>query len=95
MAAAAGKGQHTHLQDLRPAGRVRQRHVDDAVKAARPDERRVDGTRSVGGAEDDDAVVVLHAVHLDLNVWEEVWEQGVGARCGMGVDMQFCWRGCV
>jgi hypothetical protein len=57
-----------HLQDLGAASGVWQRHVDDAVKAPGPDERGVDGAGPVGGAQHDEAAVVLKPVHLSLCV---------------------------
>ena len=54
-----------HLEDLLAADDVGVRHHDLAVEAARTQQRRVEHVGTVGGGDQDDALVRLEAVHLD------------------------------
>ena len=56
---------HVDLEDLLAAAHVRQRHDDLAVEAARAQQRRVEHVGTVGGGDDDHALVAFEAVHLD------------------------------
>ena len=61
---------HVHAQDLLAAAHVRQRHHHLAVEAARAQQRRIQHVRTVGGGDDDDALVALEAVHLHQQLVE-------------------------
>ena len=57
-------------QDLLAADHVRVRDDDLAVEAARTQQRRVEHVGTVGGGDDDHALVGLEAVHLDQELVE-------------------------
>ena len=54
-----------HLEYRAPAGEVRVRHRDLTVEAAGPQQRRVEDVGPVGGGDQDDALALAEAVHLD------------------------------
>ena len=58
------------LQDRLPAGAVRERDRDLTIEAARSQQGRVEDVGAVGGGEDDDARLVVEAVHLDEELVE-------------------------
>ena len=58
------------VEDPTPAAHVGQRHDDVGVEAAGARERAVERLGEVGGGEDDDALVLLEAVHLDEQLVE-------------------------
>ncbi|CRQ89159.1 hypothetical protein PAERUG_P45_London_17_VIM_2_12_12_02414 [Pseudomonas aeruginosa] len=55
---------HVHLEDLFAPADIRQADHHLAVEAARTQQRRVQNVRTVGGSDDDDAIVHLEAIHL-------------------------------
>ena len=54
-----------HLEDLLAPDDVGVRHDDLPVEAARAEQRRVEHVGTVGGGDQDDALVRLEAIHLD------------------------------
>ena len=54
-----------HLQDLLAADHVRIRHDHLTVEAAGTQQRRIEHVGTVGGGDQDDALIGLEAVHLD------------------------------
>ena len=56
---------HVHAQDLLAAAHVGQRHDDLTIEAARAQQRRIEHVGTVGGRDDDDALVAFETVHLD------------------------------
>ena len=78
------------LQDVLPALQVRQLHRHPAVEAAGPGQGRVQGLGPVGGRQDDDAGVVLKAVHLGEQLVQRLLPLVVAAHAGRPA---FCrWR---
>src|SRR5947208_2924940 len=59
-----------HLEDFLTADEVGIRDHDLAIEPARTQERRVEHVRAVGRRNDDDAFVLLEAVHLDEELVE-------------------------
>ena len=55
---------HVHLEDLLAATDIRQTDHHLAVEATGAQQRRVEHVRTVGGGDDDDAIVGLEAVHF-------------------------------
>src|ERR1700674_3211626 len=53
------------LEDGKPAIAVRQSNLDPAIEPARTQQSRVENIRPVGCRDDDDALALLEAVHLD------------------------------
>ncbi len=61
---------HVHLEDLFAPADIRQADHHLAVEAARTQQRRVQNVRTVGGSDDDDAIVHLEAIHLHQQLVE-------------------------
>ena len=53
-----------HFEDHLPAANVGHVHHDLPVEAPRPEQRRIEDVGSVGGGNEDDALVGLEAIHL-------------------------------
>ncbi len=70
---------HVHAQDLLTTDEVGVRDDDLAVETARAQERGVEHVRPVGGRDDDDAFVLLEAVHLDEQLVERLFALVVAA----------------
>ena len=80
---------HVHLQDLLAAGDVRVGHHDLAVEAAGAQQRGVEHVGTVGGGDEDDALVGLEAVHLDQQLVQRLLALVVAAaeaRAAMPAD---------
>src|SRR5213594_230934 len=60
------------LQDALAPLHVGARHDDSAIESAGTQERRVQDVRSIGGGDQDDALVGLEAVHLDQQLVERL-----------------------
>ena len=54
-----------YFEDLFAAAHIGQRHHYLAVETARAQQRRIQHIGTVGGRDDDDALIALEAVHLD------------------------------
>src|SRR5262249_39632909 len=61
---------HVHAQDLLAASHIRVRHHDLTIESAGAQQRRVEHVGSVGGSDQDNALVGLEAVHLDQQLVE-------------------------
>ncbi len=61
---------HVHLEDLLAAAHVGQRHHHLAVETAGAQQRRVEHVGTVGGGDDDDALVAFETVHLHQQLVE-------------------------
>src|SRR5258707_1171895 len=61
-----------HADDALAALDVRPRHDHATVEAARAQQRRVEHVGTVGGGDQDDAVVRFEAVHLDQQLVERL-----------------------
>ena len=80
---------HVHLQDLLAADEVGVRDHDLAIEAAGPQQRRVEHVGPVGRRNDDNAFVLLEAVHLDEQLIERLLALVVAAaeaRAAMPAD---------
>ena len=80
------------LEDGLAADEVGKLHRDATVEAARTKQRLVERLRPVGGGEDDDALVVVKAVHLGEELVQGLLALVVGAERGVaalahGVDL--------
>ena len=82
-----------YLQDGLAALQVRQLHRNPPVEPSRTGQRRVQGLGPVGGSQDDDAGVVLKAVHLGQQLVQGLLPLVVAAHAGRsrfladGVDL--------
>ena len=80
---------HMNSQDLLAADEVGVRDDDLTVEAAGPQQRRVEHVGPVGRGDDDDAFVLLEAVHLDQQLIERLLALVVAAaeaRAAMAAD---------
>jgi hypothetical protein len=68
-----------HLEDLLAALDVRVRHHDLAVETARTQQRRVQHVRTVGGRNQDDALIGFEAVHLHQQLVERLFALVIAA----------------
>ena len=71
-----------HLEDFLAALEVGQLHRDAAVEAAGSQQRLVEDLGAVGGAEDDDALFGIEAVHLGQQLVERLFALVVAAEAG-------------
>ena len=61
---------HVHFQDLLATADIRQADHHLTVEAAGTQQRRIQNVRTVGGGDDDDAVIHLEAIHLHQQLVE-------------------------
>ena len=76
---ASGMRAGVDLQDLAPPVAVRGRDADAAVEPTRAQQRRVEDLGAVGGAQDDDGLVAVEAVHLGEDLVQRLLALVVGA----------------
>ena len=64
---------------------VRQRDVDELVQTPRPQQGPVDDVGAVGGTDDEDSLLAVHAVHLGKQLGTSIRQCSV-FRAGLGVE---------
>ena len=68
-----------NLEDLLPAQDVRIGHNDLTVEAARPQQRRIQNVGTVGGGDQDDALIGLEPVHFHQQLIERLFALVIAA----------------